>query len=201
MNVSIYVHVETEVARSRALNSHTASFPPLPLPYESHHLLASHAFRHVLNLTSQGWLTPGDFKPGSRAHEVWTHQLVVCLPPTVISAHAFLWVTGGDNPERGADWGPVDTNDDEVAMVCNIAVSTGVFCMDDARMFSDTFFLHLLRRFFSCSFLSQHVSPSAFLQCKCITLMVCMTRRDDDLCRYRGCRAQAGAESARAVRG
>jgi len=57
------------------------------------------ATAHVLNMTSQAWLEPLDFKPTSPSKSVWVHQLIVIRPPDLDpgSHTAWLWVTGGDN--------------------------------------------------------------------------------------------------------
>eukprot|EP00035_Acanthoeca_spectabilis_P014122 m.268434 g.268434 ORF g.268434 m.268434 type:complete len:412 (+) comp16057_c0_seq7:1475-2710(+) len=80
---------------------------------------------HVLNVTSQTWLTPAAFKNTSAGTSIWTHQLVVVLPPRVISSTAFLWITGGNNPEHGSSVSPISPDDDEVAMVAKLVTATG----------------------------------------------------------------------------
>jgi len=79
---------------------------------------------YVLNLTSQAWLTPGDFV-GPIGH-IWTHQLVVVVPddgPLAFPDAAALWITGNDN---GAG---VPSADDEDILVCaSLATTVGIVC-------------------------------------------------------------------------
>ena len=81
---------------------------------------------YLLNLTSQCWLTPADFAPGSFGH-VWTHQLLVVVPdaqPPAYADAAALWITGNGNDSPGAP-----SADDEDVLVCaSLASTVGTVC-------------------------------------------------------------------------
>ena len=49
---------------------------------------------HVVEMTSQSWLTPEEVE-----RTVWKHWLTVFQPSEVRSDHAFLYITGGDNDD------------------------------------------------------------------------------------------------------
>ena len=75
-------------------------------------------------MTSQCWLTPADFAPGSFGH-VWTHQLLVVVPDVpVYSDAAALWITGNGNDSPGVP----DASDEDVLVCASLASTVGTVC-------------------------------------------------------------------------
>ncbi len=85
------------------------------------------ATAYVLNLTSQSWLSPSDFKTTSAAANIWSHQLIVVVPNVTSSTTGWLWITGGENNNK-APISPVDTEDSEVALAAALATATETVC-------------------------------------------------------------------------
>lgn len=82
------------------------------------------ATAHVLNVTSQQWLTDLAFNASSPAKSIWTHQLVVVIPDTLAAGNtaidtAWLWVTGGGNDNPG----PVSADNGDVVFCAQNAVA------------------------------------------------------------------------------
>jgi PhoPQ-activated pathogenicity-related protein len=80
---------------------------------------------HLLNLTSQAWLTPADFV-GSIGH-VWTHNLVVVVPETInYKAAGMLYITGNGND--GAPNQAPSADDEDLLVCASLAVTVGAVC-------------------------------------------------------------------------
>jgi len=72
---------------------------------------------YVLNMTSQGWLSPSDSN-----RPVWTHTLVVVKPDTIANkTAAVLYITGGKNGDK-----PPTKDDLEFAIIAGVAKDAGV---------------------------------------------------------------------------
>ena len=63
-----------------------------------HDLKAEGCVAHVLKLTSQSWLTPGDVD-----RTVWWHWLTIVEPETISSDIALLYIHSGDNEDGPPD--------------------------------------------------------------------------------------------------
>jgi PhoPQ-activated pathogenicity-related protein len=79
---------------------------------------------HILNVTSQKWLTPADFA-GPYGH-IWWHQVVVITPDAgvVYPDAAALWITGNDNDGAGTP----DPSDEDILVCASLAVTVGTSC-------------------------------------------------------------------------
>ncbi|GAM18245.1 hypothetical protein SAMD00019534_014200 [Acytostelium subglobosum LB1] len=64
---------------------------------------------HVLELTSQTWMTLNESN-----RPVWKHWLTICLPNTIKSQTAFLYIDGGSNN----NWSPPNSVDSLVRLAC-----------------------------------------------------------------------------------
>ena len=81
---------------------------------------------HLLNLTSQAWLTPADFT--SAIGHIWTHNLLVVVPDAGVKYPdaSALWITGGGN--GGAPNQAPDASDEDVLVCASLAVTVGTVC-------------------------------------------------------------------------
>lgn len=58
---------------------------------------------YYLNMTSQAWLTPEDFAPGSYGH-IWYHTMFIIVPDEIdYKNNATLWITGGNDGDSLPD--------------------------------------------------------------------------------------------------
>jgi PhoPQ-activated pathogenicity-related protein len=75
---------------------------------------------HVLNMTSQKWLTDADFSPSSDSKSIWWHYLVVIVPDEVAyQFNASLWITGGSVTSS-----PPKSTDEDIIVSAALATST-----------------------------------------------------------------------------
>ena len=80
---------------------------------------------HLLNVTSQAWLTPADFA-GPYGH-IWTHSVLVIIPDKLnYQDAASLWITGNDND--GAPDSLPSADDEDVLVCASLAVTVGQVC-------------------------------------------------------------------------
>jgi PhoPQ-activated pathogenicity-related protein len=81
---------------------------------------------HILNMTSQRWLTDADFSESSDAKSIWWHWLVVIVPDELkFTRNASMWITGGG---MGSSPPVADSEDILVsaALACSVGSITGV---------------------------------------------------------------------------
>lgn len=80
---------------------------------------------HLINVTSQAWLTPADFA-GEFGH-IWTHQVVVIIPDKInYPDAAALWITGNGND--GTPNQMPDASDEDLLVCASLAVTVGKVC-------------------------------------------------------------------------
>lgn len=84
------------------------------------------AVGHILNMTSQRWLTDADFSESSQAKSIWWHWLVVIVPDELkYSRNASMWITGGSQ-----GMGPPSADSEDIlvsaALACSVGSITGV---------------------------------------------------------------------------
>ncbi len=80
---------------------------------------------HLLNVTSQKWLTPADFA-GPFGH-IWTHQVLVIVPTKVTYTDAAaLYITGNGN-DQAPNKLP-DATDEDVLVCASLATAVGQVC-------------------------------------------------------------------------
>lgn len=81
---------------------------------------------YTLNVTSQNWLTPGDFSSNSSSSNLWYHILVVIVPEKVeYKNNGSLYITGWGMPN--ADGSNLPTHKDEdIRVAASLAVTTGI---------------------------------------------------------------------------
>jgi len=79
---------------------------------------------YVLNMTSQAWLTSGDwsFEPGKGTSPLWWHYMLVVVPDKIYYPDVgFIYITGGGNNPND-----IPKNDSEDAfVVATVAINTG----------------------------------------------------------------------------
>jgi len=81
---------------------------------------------HILNMTSQRWLTDADFAPSSQAKSIWWHWLVVIVPDELkYTRNASMWITGGG---MSSNLPTADSEDILVsaALACSVGSVTAV---------------------------------------------------------------------------
>lgn len=85
--------------------------------------IAGRAYKaHVLNMTSQRWLTDDAFSPTSPAKSIWWHYLVVIVPEEVKwNRNASLWITGGSMGDS-----PPKASDEDIRVSAALATYTGM---------------------------------------------------------------------------
>jgi hypothetical protein len=77
---------------------------------------------HLLNMTSQAWLTPAD-----SSQPIWWHIMVIIVPDEVKVAHkGMLYITGGNN-RHGGNPLPDETSED-VWSTAYFAKEAGMIC-------------------------------------------------------------------------
>lgn len=77
---------------------------------------------YYLNMTSQSWLTPEDFSPGSYGH-IWYHTMFIIVPAEVdYKNNATLWITGGNTGDSLPD--PSGSEDIEVTLAWALHTKT-----------------------------------------------------------------------------
>lgn len=81
---------------------------------------------HVLNMTSQTWLTEDDFAEGSKHGHVWWHFLTVIIPDNVnYSNGGLMYITGGSNGQNT----PAGPDSDDIQIPARIGCNTGTVSM------------------------------------------------------------------------
>lgn len=95
---------------------------------------------HILNMTSQAWLTPADWQsvngpPGN----LWWHYMLVVVPDKIaFTDAAFMYITGGDNKPSS-----LPTKDSEPARIAaDFAVNTGLISTVLYKVPSEPIFFH-----------------------------------------------------------
>ena len=75
---------------------------------------------YFLNMTSQSWLTPEDFAPGSYGH-IWYHTIFVIVPDEIdYKSNATLWITGGNTGDQLPD----PSNQEDIKVTVTLALHT-----------------------------------------------------------------------------
>jgi len=83
---------------------------------------------HIINMTSQAWLTAADWSfaygaPGP----LWWHWMLIVIPDKLNSSyldHGFLWITGGGNDPNGP---PTSPTDEDAIVISTLCVELGVY--------------------------------------------------------------------------
>jgi len=81
---------------------------------------------YVLNMTSQAWLTPAQWRFEHSDTGLWWHYMLVIVPDKLDPKHTdtgFLWITGGDNDPNSLPTNPYEEDPLVTASVC---VANGV---------------------------------------------------------------------------
>jgi PhoPQ-activated pathogenicity-related protein len=81
---------------------------------------------YTLNVTSQNWLTPGDFSADSQSGSTWYHILVVIVPEKVVyKNNGSLYITGWSMPNADGSGLP-NSKDEDIRVAASLAVTTGI---------------------------------------------------------------------------
>lgn len=76
---------------------------------------------HILNMTSQRWLTDADFAESSDAGSIWWHWVVVIVPDEIkFTRNASMWITGG-----GMSSNPPTADSEDILVSAALACSVG----------------------------------------------------------------------------
>lgn len=100
---------------------------------------------YVLNMTSQAWLTPQDWRHEHSNNGLWWHYMLVIVPDKLDPNHldtGFLWITGGDNNPGDLPTNPYEEDPLVTASVCvaNGVVGAALFQIPNQPLyFSDEY--------------------------------------------------------------